>query len=156
MTREEARSVISALIEAPWHRTAINVYERDELVRALDMLATDAKLREMAEATQSDEVARLRKENYELNFHIEHLHAVEIDMEDAQKDITRLRELNDELVGALEAMLEVCDGPCRYDHHGLCQEHNLRRNEAGAPECQVELARAALAKAKGDDGEDPL
>jgi len=41
MTREEARSVISALIEAPWHRTAIFGHERDDLVRALDVLVSD-------------------------------------------------------------------------------------------------------------------
>ena len=45
---------------------------------------------------------------------------------------------------ALTAMLEVCDEPCWFDHHGLCQAHNLRANDAGEPECQVELAREAL------------
>ena len=48
------------------------------------------------------------------------------------------------LTHALRAMLEVCDEPCRLDHHGLCQEHNCRRNGAGEPECQVVLAREAL------------
>ena len=49
---------------------------------------------------------------------------------------------------ALRAMLAVESEPCRHDHHGLCQEHNLRRNETGEPECQVELARRALMEDK--------
>ena len=46
---------------------------------------------------------------------------------------------------AIEAALEVYgDEPCRYDHHGLCQAHNLRRNADGKPECQVPMLRSAL------------
>ena len=54
-----------------------------------------------------------------------------------------------EMLGVLRAMLEVHDEPCWLDHHGLCQTHYLRRNDAGEPECEVELARAAIAKAEG-------
>ena len=55
------------------------------------------------------------------------------------------RDACEKMAEALKAMLEVQDESCRFDHHGLCQSHNLRRNDAGEPECQVELARQALA-----------
>lgn len=49
------------------------------------------------------------------------------------------------LVAAARVVFEVIgDEPCRLDHHGLCQEHHLRRNEAGDPECEVALLKAAL------------
>ena len=54
-----------------------------------------------------------------------------------------------EMLEALKSMLEVHDEPCRLDHHGLCQTHHLRRNDAGEPECEVELIRAAIAAAEG-------
>ena len=53
------------------------------------------------------------------------------------------------MLSALKAVLEVHDEPCRLDHHGLCQTHHLRRNDAGDPECEVALVRAAIAKAEG-------
>ena len=54
-----------------------------------------------------------------------------------------------EMLSALKAVLEIYDEPCRLDHHGLCQTHHLRRNDAGEPECEVELIRAAIAAASG-------
>ena len=48
---------------------------------------------------------------------------------------------------AIDAALEL-DDPCWFDHHGLCQAHNLRRNAAGEPECQMKLLRAAAEAAK--------
>jgi hypothetical protein len=67
------------------------------------------------------------------------------------------RNANARLIAAAPDLLAACkaalecfgDVPCRLDHHGLCQEHNLRTNEAGNPECQVSLLRAAIAKAEG-------
>ena len=53
------------------------------------------------------------------------------------------------MLEALKAVLEVHDEPCRLDHHGLCQTHHLRSNDAGEPECEVELVRAAIAAASG-------
>ena len=52
-----------------------------------------------------------------------------------------------ELIKALKAYAELETEPCRFDHHGLCQAHNLRRNAKGEPECQMQLVRAALKKA---------
>jgi hypothetical protein len=46
---------------------------------------------------------------------------------------------------ALYAMLDVHGREqCRHDHHGLCQEHSLRRSADGDPECEISLARHAL------------
>ena len=53
------------------------------------------------------------------------------------------------MLEALRAVLEIYDEPCRLDHHGLCQTHHLRRNDAGEPECEVELIRAAIAATEG-------
>jgi len=53
-----------------------------------------------------------------------------------------------DLLAAAGAALEVY-GECRFDHHGLCQAHHLRRSN-GEPECEVGLLRAAIAKAKGE------
>ena len=61
-----------------------------------------------------------------------------VNQESLIEDNKRLRE-------ALKAYLEVHDDPCWHDHHGLCQAHNCRSNAAGAPECQVALAREVLA-----------
>ena len=55
-----------------------------------------------------------------------------------------------ELLAACEAVLEIYRDECRYDHHGLCQEHHLRRNAEGYPECEVKLLKDAIAKAKGE------
>lgn len=55
---------------------------------------------------------------------------------------------------ALNAMLEPQTESCRYDHHGLCQSHSLRRNDKGEPECEVALARAAIALPKGETKRD--
>jgi hypothetical protein len=49
------------------------------------------------------------------------------------------------LLEALELLVEG-EGDCRYDHHGNCQEHGLRPKGS----CEVELARKAIAKARGD------
>jgi len=130
------------------------------------MLATDEKLREMGEAERNitrvgtagwavadpllagelAEITRLREENAKLNFELEHLHAVEIDMEDAQQELARLRELNDELVGALEVILngDMGNHKTASEYGGYVLDEDIR-----------EIALAALAKAKGDDGEDP-
>lgn len=43
----------------------------------------------------------------------------------------------------VEAVLETDDGPCEYDHHGLCQRHALQPKGA----CYVELAHAARREA---------
>lgn len=39
----------------------------------------------------------------------------------------------------LEALLEMQDEPCRFDHHGNCQAHYVEKP------CRVAEARAALA-----------
>lgn len=57
---------------------------------------------------------------------------------------TIIREAVKPTVDALRAIFDVQDSPCRHDHHGLCQEHNLRRNANGEAECQVPMARAIL------------
>ena len=46
------------------------------------------------------------------------------------------------LVEALEALLEVQDEDCRYDHEGYCQSHNLDHVDDG---CRVARAKTALA-----------
>ena len=54
-------------------------------------------------------------------------------------------ETIERLRAALRAGLEPQeDDPCWYDHHGPCQAHSLRRNDAGEPECEVAMMRAAL------------
>ena len=47
-----------------------------------------------------------------------------------------------ELVEALDGLID--DEPCRYDHHGYCQSHFIT-----AP-CEMAVARATLAKVKGE------
>lgn len=56
--------------------------------------------------------------------------------ETAEAEVARLRE-------ALQGLLEPVDTPCRFDHHGYCQEHHL-----GKP-CAVPIARAALGDSRG-------
>lgn len=54
--------------------------------------------------------------------------------------------------GLLEACMEtilVLGAKCSYDHHGLCQEHHLRTNANGEPECEVKLLVDAVKKAGG-------
>ena len=48
------------------------------------------------------------------------------------------------LVAACEAAMEVEPNNCSYDHHGLCQAHNLQPKE----KCWHELCVAALAAAQ--------
>ena len=60
----------------------------------------------------------------------------------------QLTEQVGSLIEALEAMLEVEDEECWHDHHGYCQAHNLRCNDMNEPECQVMLAKQALAENK--------
>lgn len=60
----------------------------------------------------------------------------------------------DRLRGALGVMLSVHEGEkCYHDHHGLCQTHSLRTNDAGEPECEVAFARAVLAGESRPKGE---
>lgn len=56
--------------------------------------------------------------------------------------------LNAGLLEACEAAVEGVD-ECRFDHHGLCQEHHLRTDTDGNPECEVKLLLDAIGKAKG-------
>lgn len=54
-----------------------------------------------------------------------------------------------ELLEALESIMESFPGEeskCLYDHRGICQEHFLQPRG----ECGVALARAAIAKARGE------
>lgn len=46
----------------------------------------------------------------------------------------------DKAKALLEEWLEIHDTPCRFDHHGYCQEHYLQ--DKG--ECIVELTRNFL------------
>lgn len=59
-----------------------------------------------------------------------------------------LRDFDNEivydLVAACKAALEVLGDECSYDHHGYCQEHHLRTNAYGNPECEVKLLREAI------------
>lgn len=43
----------------------------------------------------------------------------------------------------LERWYDLHNTPCRYDHHGYCQEHFLESKG----ECIVEVTRAVLAEA---------
>lgn len=54
-----------------------------------------------------------------------------------------------QLLAACEAVIEVLGAKCSYDHHGLCQEHHLRTDADGNPECEVKLLLDAIKKAKG-------
>lgn len=96
----------------------------DELVKRAHqlMLATDAKLREMAEQREREGWQRVSQQ---------------IDDEILSVEIDRLRELNDELVGALANLLDDLARP----------PEARRRIET------VTAALAALAKAKGDSHE---
>lgn len=54
--------------------------------------------------------------------------------------------------GLLEACIEtilILGAKCSYDHHGLCQEHHLRTDMNGNPECEVKLLVDAVKKAGG-------
>lgn len=53
---------------------------------------------------------------------------------------------------ALDAILEIQDEPCRYDHHGYCQTHHLRTKD-GEPECEIMLGRKALEKLRAFQGD---
>jgi len=114
------------------------------------------------------ENTRLRKENYDLNFQIEHLHSVEISYEDAEKEIVRLREENARLKEQRER--EGWQRVSQQIDDELLTVENLRLRElndelVGALEdCSMVLlnlgyhatygkAKAALAKAKGDSHE---
>ena len=46
------------------------------------------------------------------------------------------------LVEAAKAALATADEPCRADHHGYCQTHNLEPVDR----CWVKLCRSALAE----------
>ena len=61
-------------------------------------------------------------------------------------EMRRRADCFDEMLAALEKMVEVHNEGCRLDHHGCCQEHYL--DEAG--ECRVARALDAIAKAKGE------
>lgn len=54
----------------------------------------------------------------------------------------------DALLEALKAMVEVHDKACWFDHNGYCQEHCMDHVMDG---CRVANARAAIAKAGGND-----
>lgn len=62
-----------------------------------------------------------------------------------QRENELLTADNAKAMEVIKALLEPQDSPCRKDHHGLCQEHHLRRNVKGDPECEVEMAREYLA-----------
>lgn len=51
------------------------------------------------------------------------------------------KEINQELLKALEKMVD--DEPCRHDHHGNCQTHDLSNP------CNMAEDRTIIAKAKG-------
>ena len=55
--------------------------------------------------------------------------------------------MHDELVTALEGLVD--EEECRYDHHGNCQTHAVNNP------CEMEVARKALAKAKGETSKPP-
>lgn len=57
-------------------------------------------------------------------------------------------EVAERLLEAAKAVLEVESEPCRLDHHGLCQTHNLRTNDNGEPECQIQLLKDAIKQAE--------
>ena len=67
--------------------------------------------------------------------------------------LTARLEAAERVVEAAEVMMEVEDESCWYDHHGLCQSHNLRCNDAGQAECQVGLMRQALSAHRAAKGE---
>jgi hypothetical protein len=69
---------------------------------------------------------------------------------DAERALDCLLSETKQMREALQAVVEV-ESECVYDHHGLCQEHNLRMNAAGEPECQIGLARAALTPEEPSD-----
>ena len=58
--------------------------------------------------------------------------------------VARIEELKTALTGLLEPF---GDDPCRFDHHGYCQQHFLQE----ANECCVKIARDTL-KGADDDG----
>lgn len=62
--------------------------------------------------------------------------------DEQQQRIAKLEAINLGLTEALEALLEVQDEGCRYDHEGYCQSHNLDHVDDG---CRVAKAKAALA-----------
>ncbi len=117
------------------------------------VLQSDAAEMRKTIDSQTEVVCNLKAENDELHKLIARLAELLTGVANAIKgeppplvlhDWSDLPKLAGRLRKACAAALEVCDSPCRLDHHGLCQEHNLRRNEAGEPECQVTMLRAAL------------
>lgn len=54
-----------------------------------------------------------------------------------------------ELIRAAEMCAEIQDEPCRWDHDGYCQSHNLDHQMDG---CRVALLKDALAKLNGGKG----
>ena len=57
-------------------------------------------------------------------------------MEDENR---RLRELCRELAGVLDCMVDT--EACRFDHHGMCQEHFMTTDNG---ECANEVAKKIL------------
>lgn len=51
-------------------------------------------------------------------------------------------ESENRLIQILRELVEPEDGPCRFDHHGYCQEHGWFGDQPG--ECGIREARGLL------------
>jgi hypothetical protein len=65
--------------------------------------------------------------------------------EQAEGEAARLREQLAEATTLLGCFVDHEDGPCRFDHHGACQEHS----GSGLRRCDVAAGRELLARNRG-------
>lgn len=74
----------------------------------------------------------------ELRFHADMIEEAAGDPARADQTELRLLRRAAEAVDVLRELSEVEDQPCRYDHHGYCQEHGWFETD---PPCAIKRAR---------------